>query len=184
MRVYGSVLLACWLTFILVWLFTSRKAKPSRRRTRFNPGTAMRVVLLVIAAFLARHFHLAAFRPASGAVAAAGCAVCAAGVAFAVWARLSLGENWGMPMTLRQNPELVTRGPYAFVRHPIYTGMTFAIVGTALVVPPYWTLAAIFVVYFVYSALREEKDMLAQFPEQYGAYKKRSKMFVPFLFLF
>jgi protein-S-isoprenylcysteine O-methyltransferase Ste14 len=86
-----------------------------------------------------------------------------------------------MPMTQHENPELVTSGPYRLVRHPIYTGMSSMLIGTALVYP----LAALpclgMVGYTVYSALREERDMEQRFPGSYAEYKKRSKMLVPFL---
>jgi protein-S-isoprenylcysteine O-methyltransferase Ste14 len=62
-----------------------------------------------------------------------GAVLFACGIALAVWARLHLGRNWGMPMTQRAEPELVTSGPYRFVRHPIYTGLQAAMLGTALV---------------------------------------------------
>lgn len=182
MRPALAFLLATWLVFWLVWLVTSRKAKPSRRHARWHPARALRIALVIAVLFLAKHVDRSLFRVTTGAVAALGCALCAAGIGFAIWARLSLGDNWGMPMTLREQPELVTRGPYAFVRHPIYTGMTFAMLGTALVVPPYWALVVACCVYFGFGARREEKDMLAQFPEQYAAYRRRTKMFFPFLF--
>lgn len=181
-RLYLALLAACWLVGVLVWLVTSRNAKPSRRRAAFHPARVIRVALLVAAMFLAKRVHPAFFGVTTGAVPALGCVVCATGIAFAIWARLSLGDNWGMPMTMREHPELVTRGPYTLVRHPIYTGMTLAMIGSALVVPPYWALVIAFCIYFAYGARREEKDMLAQFPEQYAAYRKRTQMFVPFVF--
>ncbi len=182
MRLYLTFIGACWLVGCAVWLVTARKAKASRPRSRWHPARVVRVAILVAALFIAKHVHPEFFRLTTGAVPALGCALCAAGVGFAIWARLSLGDNWGMPMTMREQPELVTRGPYTFVRHPIYTGMTLAMIGSALVVPPYWLLVLAFCVYFAYGARREEQDMLAQFPEQYAAYRQRTKMFVPFLF--
>jgi protein-S-isoprenylcysteine O-methyltransferase Ste14 len=112
-----------------------------------------------------------------------GAALTVLGVGFAVWARLTLGSNWGMPMTLRENPELVTGGPYAYVRHPIYTGLIFAVLGTALVLGGIWL--SIFVVssiYFALSAGREEKDMVERFPDAYPAYRARTKRLVPFVY--
>jgi protein-S-isoprenylcysteine O-methyltransferase Ste14 len=182
MRLYATLLLACWVVFWLFWAVTAQKTKPSRRRAGFLHPARLIFVVTVAALFLVKRVDPSLFRLTTGAVAAVGCALCAAGTAFAVWARLSIGENWGMPMTLREHPELVTRGPYAFVRHPIYTGVTVAMLGSALVVPPYWMLVLALGVYFAYVARREEKDMLAEFPEQYAAYRRRTKWFVPFLF--
>ncbi len=88
-----------------------------------------------------------------------------------------------MPQSVKENPELVTSGPYAYIRHPIYTGVLVAMIGTALVTSMLWLL--IFVVtggYFIYSALEEEKLMLKTFPDSYPAYKARSKMLIPFIF--
>lgn len=103
----------------------------------------------------------------------AGAAAAAAGVA--------LGRNWGMPMTVHENPELVTSGPYRYVRHPIYTGLIAMWIGTSLAYPLGALPSAFVIAYMVFSALREEHDMEKQFPEAYPAYKKRSKMLVPFL---
>ncbi len=112
----------------------------------------------------------------------AGVAVCALGIAIAIWARTYIGRNWGMPMSLRAGHELVTTGPYAYVRHPIYTGILLAFTGSTLVNWfPRILLLGIFLAYFVYAAKSEERSMLKQFPNEYPAYVTRTKMLVPFL---
>ena len=87
-----------------------------------------------------------------------------------------------MPMSLREGHELVTTGPYAYVRHPIYTGILLAFMGSTLVqwFPGILLLVAFFA-YFVYAAKVEERSMMRQFPNEYAAYIKRTKMLVPFL---
>jgi protein-S-isoprenylcysteine O-methyltransferase Ste14 len=85
-------------------------------------------------------------------------------------------------MTQRAEPELVTSGPYRFVRHPIYSGLLTAMLGTALVN----NLAGLFVVgvlagYFYYCGLIEERNLAATFPQAYPEYKSRTKMIIPFL---
>jgi protein-S-isoprenylcysteine O-methyltransferase Ste14 len=88
-----------------------------------------------------------------------------------------------MPMTQRQNPELVIAGPYAVIRHPIYTGILLAILGSVVGVTLFWILPLILCTfYFIYSAKREEKLMLELFPAQYPAYKARTKMLLPLIF--
>lgn len=114
-------------------------------------------------------------------IAAAGVALCIAGLLFSVWARVALGRNWGMPMTQHDDPELVTSGPYRFVRHPIYTGLDAMMIGTALVHPLAALPCALMVAYTAFSARREERDMEQRFPAAYPDYKRRSKMLVPFL---
>jgi protein-S-isoprenylcysteine O-methyltransferase Ste14 len=104
------------------------------------------------------------------------------GIGLAVLARAHLGRSWGMPMSNKENPELVTTGPYAFVRHPIYSGMLLAMLGSAIGQSVFWLLPLI--VYgpnFILSARREEHLLIEQFPERYRAYMKRTKMLLPFV---
>jgi protein-S-isoprenylcysteine O-methyltransferase Ste14 len=112
----------------------------------------------------------------------AGVTLCALGVALAIWARVYLGKNWGMPMSRKEHPELVTTGPYAYVRHPIYTGLLLAMFGSAIAETAFWLVPLVVVgAYFIYSARSEEKGMVEEFPERYPAYQKRTKILVPFL---
>lgn len=105
------------------------------------------------------------------------------GFALSIWARVYLGKNWGMPMATKEKPELVTTGPYKYVRHPIYTGMIIAMLGTTLTTTIFWLIPFIFLsAYFVYSSKVEEKTMIRQFPKEYPAYKKRTKALIPFLY--
>ena len=112
-----------------------------------------------------------------------GLAVFVLGLALAVWARIYLGRNWGMPMSEKVDLELVTRGPYRTVRHPIYSGIVLAKVGTAIAVSVYWLIAVVLLGgYFIYSAFMEERRMAQVFPDTFPAYKQSTKMLIPFLF--
>ena len=83
-------------------------------------------------------------------------------------------------MSRKEQPELVTSGPYSRIRHPIYTGLIVAMLGSAIAVSIVWALVLVVVgAYFVYSARREEAMMLQQFHEQYAAYMARTGMFLP-----
>jgi protein-S-isoprenylcysteine O-methyltransferase Ste14 len=104
------------------------------------------------------------------------------GIAFAIAARIYIGRNWGMPMSRKENPELVTGGPYAFVRDPIYTGVLTALLGSVIGYGLVWLpILLLSVPYFIYSARREEALMCEQFPAQYPAYMQRTKMLLPFV---
>jgi protein-S-isoprenylcysteine O-methyltransferase Ste14 len=116
-------------------------------------------------------------------VLAVGFIIFLSGLALALWARLYLGKNWGMPMTLKQEPELVTNGPYKYIRHPIYAGILLAAFGSALASSAYWLLFIVFAgSYFIYSARIEEKNMLKEFPKVYSSYKSSTKMLIPFIY--
>src|ERR1022692_4148397 len=105
------------------------------------------------------------------------------GLAFAIWARVHIGRNWGSPMSQKNEPELVTSGPYRMVRHPIYSGVLLAGVGTAVTLSWQWLIAvALAGVYFVYSATVEERYLTKQFPDTYPMYRRSTKMLVPFIF--
>jgi protein-S-isoprenylcysteine O-methyltransferase Ste14 len=94
---------------------------------------------------------------------------------------MTIGRNWGTPMTQKDEPELVTRGPYHLVRHPIYSGILLAGVGSALALSWLWlTVVALAAVYFLYSANVEERYLTERFPDDYPAYKQSTKMLLPF----
>ncbi len=106
----------------------------------------------------------------------AGCVLCAAGLLFTVFARFYLGRNWSGAVTIKENHELIQSGPYRFVRHPIYSGLFVAILGTFLALIP--TVAGLFAYAIMALTLRfklsaEEELMTRQFPEAYPAYKKK-----------
>ena len=88
-----------------------------------------------------------------------------------------------MPISIKDHSELVTSGPYAYVRHPIYLGILLAMLGSALVGGQGWLILSIAsAAYFLYSANAEERTMMRQFPTQYSLYRSQTKMLVPWLF--
>lgn len=118
----------------------------------------------------------------SPAVAVIGAVVFSCGIALAIWARVILGRNWGMPTTQRLQPELITAGPYAMIRHPIYSGILLAVIGTGLTINLLALMIAVIIgVYFVWAATVEERNLMAAFPDSYPAYRARTKMLVPFV---
>lgn len=189
MTIYTRIITALWLVFIAYWAISAMTAKRSvgRRAWSKEIGLRLSVIALVVIALHSpglRHVlrNVQAYEAGSTLMGLIGVVFCALGIGFAIVARVYLGRNWGMPMSRKENPELVTTGPYALVRHPIYTGMFFAILGSAMGASIFWALPLIlFGAYFIYSARREEKLMIEQFPEQYPAYMKRTKMLLPFV---
>ena len=87
-----------------------------------------------------------------------------------------------MPMSQKTDAELVTNGPYRFIRNPIYSGIILAMIGTTIAVSLYWLIAAVLAgAYFIYSATVEARDMAARFPDTYPEYKRSTKMLIPFI---
>jgi protein-S-isoprenylcysteine O-methyltransferase Ste14 len=168
-----------WLVFWIYWLASAASSKASVRggwRTRLT-GVSVVAVIVIAGAFgghgLAVH---------SVILAAVGAVLFVGGIALAVWARLHLGRNWGMPMTRRAEPELVTSGPYRFVRHPIYSGLLTAMLGTVLVNNLLGLIVvAVLTAYFYYCGTVEERNLASTFPAAYPQYRTRTKMLIPFL---
>jgi protein-S-isoprenylcysteine O-methyltransferase Ste14 len=172
-----------WVIFWIAWLVAAFTAKASRGRWGRLAGS--RIALAVVVVFLFRHDlggGGGGGRLDGPVLAGIGLALWAAGLALAIWARLYIGRNWGMPMSRRQDPELVTTGPYRFIRHPIYTGIILALIGTAVATTLFGLIAAAVIAgFFVYSATREEKFLAEEFPDTFPPYKARTKMLVPFI---
>jgi protein-S-isoprenylcysteine O-methyltransferase Ste14 len=111
-----------------------------------------------------------------------GVILAAAGIGFAIWARRHLGRNWSGTPRMKVGHGLVTSGPYRFVRHPIYTGMLVALFGSALTAGFVWFIIFIIVTGVFIRRIRiEEKYMMELFPDQYPAYRARTKALVPWV---
>jgi protein-S-isoprenylcysteine O-methyltransferase Ste14 len=171
-----------WLAFFVAWLIAAMIYGGGGRR-RVTAGSIGLRLLMLAAAYLSVRYG-DSIRPLggfTGGFATAGAIICVAGLLFGIWARVTLGRSWGMPMALHDNPELVTSGPYRLVRHPIYTALAAMLIGTSLVFPVAALPCAITIVYTVFAARREERDMEQRFPGAYSEYTHRSKFIVPFL---
>lgn len=113
----------------------------------------------------------------------AGAALTLLGIAFAAWARITLGRNWSGVVTIKQDHELILRGPYRLVRHPIYTGLLLGVLGTALVYGALRCFVGLLLcaIAFWLKLRIEEEFMMRQFGEQYANYCRRVRALVPFV---
>jgi protein-S-isoprenylcysteine O-methyltransferase Ste14 len=184
---FTFAILALWLVFYAYWLISALTTKRSIRTPQWRTGRLLRFLLIIVIFLLFRLQHrfqlfwrLQSFL--NPTVRGIGVILCFLGFAFAVWARMTLGRNWGEPMSLKEGHELVTNGPYSVVRHPIYAGILLATLGTTLAISLLWFIVFIlFCPYFVYSARTEEQLMMQQFPHAYPEYMKRTKALIPFV---
>lgn len=181
MHVVATIILIGWVAFWVYWL--ARAVGNKEGRSRWGQFAGFRIVIIIVALFLIR---AGAFKNDTITDDAwrqgIGLALFVAGLSFAIWARLYIGRNWGAPMSQKVDPELVRTGPYRLVRHPIYSGILLAFLGTAVAVSWYWLLALVASgAYFGYSAFMEERYMTSRFPDSYPDYRRSTKMFVPFV---
>jgi protein-S-isoprenylcysteine O-methyltransferase Ste14 len=178
---------ACtWGTLIVVWITGLFFSKPTARRASYSS----RLVLFapLIAFYLLVVFHvipldwlLLRFWPLTPAVQAAGLALTILGCGFAIWARVTLGSNWsGLPNVKREH-ELIVKGPYKLVRHPIYSGLLLALAGTAIAADrSAWVLSLVlFAASYAVKMRQEEQLMMQTFPQDYPAYRRRVKALIP-----
>ena len=187
MPIYSWLIFASWLTLVGCWaLSAGAMTRHTGRRWIWWREIALRLGFFAV---VVTGLRVAA---ASGAVpntfnastlpGVIGCVLCAVGIALAILARSVLSRSCHTPTADRSNAALVTTGPYAYVRHPIYGGMLLAIIGSAIGQSLFWLLPL--VVYgpqFIVSARREEILLLEQFPHSYRDYMKRTRMLLPFV---
>lgn len=183
---YGWLIPALWLTWLAIWAAASVGTKRTVRQESLASRLAYHLPLLAGAVLFAIP-HLgggwlaARLLPRSALTFWIGTAAVAVGLGFAVAARAYLGRNWSGTVTLKQEHELIRTGPYRLVRHPIYTGMLLAFVGTAVARGDACGLVALLlvIVSFLWKIGVEERFMVERFPQEYPAYKARTPALVP-----
>lgn len=186
--VYKYLVSALWSAWALYWWIASRDVKTTTRREGFmsrfaHIGPLMLAALLFASPHWPFGFLYAYFLTPTGLTFALGVGLLAAGLAFAIWARVALGRNWSGTVTLKQDHELVRRGPYRWVRHPIYTGLLCGLVGTAVVIGQWRGLVAVVIVCVaLWRKLRlEERWMGEMFGAAYARYREEVPALIPFL---
>jgi protein-S-isoprenylcysteine O-methyltransferase Ste14 len=181
MKAIDTVIEVGWVVFWAYWLVMAATAKAEHSRWTQSAGVWTGLLVVIVLMSRLRLFRGGA-ATADPWLLGTGLAIFVLGLALAVWARVYLGGNWGMPMSRRADHELVTTGPYRMIRHPIYSGIILAMVGTAIAVGPYWlNAAAILGAYFLVSAVIEERTMAKLFPAAYPPYKHATKMLIPYI---
>jgi protein-S-isoprenylcysteine O-methyltransferase Ste14 len=189
----NGVILLSWALFLLIWLGLSFFVKRDVRGGRSARVYQLRVLILAIVIIVirsSRRHHaganlfsnrLALFVPTPPLL-WIGAALTAIGISLAIWARLYIGRNWSPRPAKKEEHELVTGGPYAFVRHPIYTGIIVAALGTALTGTIFGAILFIAAAaLFVSRVGKEERIMLELFPGAYPSYQSRTKRLIPFV---
>ncbi|GEM_PF-378941 len=186
------VFAACWMIFLLYWVLTAGSVNAAQEKKAM--GGLWRVVVTVLVAVLFfESFKLpVAVYPLSLSLAAGsrafraiGTALTVAGLVVAVLGRRTLGANWSASdqAVIKKGHALITRGVYGHVRHPIYSGFIFMFLGNALFAGTVSALLLFLLVFMslLFSIKREEALLTEHFPEEYPAYKKRTKALIPFV---
>lgn len=186
----GGVIGTLWLLWALYWALAARSTKPVRQREPLGSRLAFVVPSLIAALLLiAGHHHRLAWLDARW-IGGGWIRFCVAltlvviGLAFSVWARVTLGGNWSGTVTVKVDHELVQSGAYRFIRHPIYTGLLVAVLGTGLAGGRLYGIVAFFLILMalIWKLHVEERWMRAEFGERYEAYRRASWALVPYVY--
>lgn len=175
-----------WYAFLVYWIISAVRLKQVKTEEAPN-DRLLHIGIMVFAVYLLFHTDFGfsvldnRFVPYARGIQYAGVALTWLGIAFAIWARYCIGENWSGRVTLKVDHQLIQSGPYALVRHPIYTGLLVANAGAALFIGKWRCIAAlvIFLAEMSRKALKEEKLMLTEFGDRYAEYRQHSGFLVP-----
>jgi protein-S-isoprenylcysteine O-methyltransferase Ste14 len=180
--VFGWLVYAGWGLLVLYLIVVGRNARPD---TEPDLGQSFGLMYALIAAFALPYvpiFNFVNYAPVSTPLSIVGLLVFAAGLAFFIAARQTLGRNWSQTVSAKQDQELVTSGPYRYVRHPMYAAGLLACIGAAIVVGGAFVFMLITLLpIFIWRIGAEDKLMTEQFPTRYASYMQRTKSLIPFV---
>ena len=184
---YRQLMLWLWLAWFVYWVVSALSVKSTRRRESLGSRLSHVVPLLTGVALILwprapwQWLSLRLLPPGPLQV-ALGLVLLALGLAFTVWARVYLGRNWSGMVTVKEGHELIRSGPYAYVRHPIYTGLLVALLGSAVGCGELRALIGLGIVAgaFIRKLRIEERFMRELFPQQYPRYCAEVPALIPF----
>lgn len=175
-----------WAVWLIVWLLMAFMSKSTKRRE--TPGQRLQHLIPAMFGFLlifregtGAPWLTRAIFPDNPMLMLVCVMVTIAGLLFAVWARLALGSNWSGTVTIKANHQLIRRGPYRFIRHPIYTGMLAALLATVItqrLVTGLLGFAVVTVALYL-KARREESFLSQEFGEAFVEHRQHTGMFLP-----
>ncbi len=175
-----------WIVFAVYWAIGALRTRATVRREPFLARYG--VMFIEVVGFTLLFSHDADigvlrrhFAPRTMTMEAIGLAFTWAGIGLAVWARYHLGQYWSGRITLKEGHELIRTGPYARLRHPIYTGLDLAAIGSALVINRWRCVFAVCIIMigFAIKAKREEALLAAQFGEAFKKHVRHTGFLLP-----
>jgi protein-S-isoprenylcysteine O-methyltransferase Ste14 len=182
------LILFIWAGFFAYWWISAlRNRTPFKRQSsRFGFLTTMAApagTILVAVVLFAPDLSTARVLPDILPLVVIGLLVLLLGIGFAIWARVHLGTNWSSRPAIHENHTITRTGPYAIVRHPIYTGLLTGIIGTAIATGALLAFVSLFVMFvlFLLKIRMEEQFLLAEFGEEYERYRGEVRALVPWV---
>jgi protein-S-isoprenylcysteine O-methyltransferase Ste14 len=175
-----------WEGLGIVWLAGLAFTKRTVRSQSVGPRLFyMALAILGFSLLASRWFEWGwmakRFLPEMDGLEMAGLTLTVFGCLFAIWARLTLGSNWSGRATVKEDHELIVKGPYSMARHPIYSGILLASLGTMLAIGEWRCVLGmvVIVIMLLVKMSQEERLMMETFPDAYPRYRRRVKALVP-----
>jgi len=175
-----------WSVFVAYWAISWLRVKRTKTAESLNSRLATILpMVLVFELLFSNALRVGPLRlrflPVEDWIVWSGIALTSLGVALAIWARYSIGQYWSARVTLKEGHRVIRSGPYAWVRHPIYTGMLLAAMGTALVIGEWRGVLAVVVMWAAHyrKALREEALLTRELGEEYVSYRRSTGFLFP-----
>jgi protein-S-isoprenylcysteine O-methyltransferase Ste14 len=188
MTITGTIIIVTWVILGLFWsvsaFFQKRVSKDVNHLERFMQIFYMVIPIILLIKYDFFNLLEIVIVRTTLFVNIISIFLCILGLGVALYARITLRGNWSAKVVLKKEHELVSDGPYRFVRHPIYTGLLLLYLGSALAVGRVAGLIGFLMLFCgLYIKLRlEEKLMIKHFHEKYKEYMKRTKMLIPYVF--
>ena len=181
-----SVDLIPWYALAIYWAISALRVKQTKVQEDLG-GRLLHISLMGLAfLFLFSHrldlgFLGQRFAPASDWLRTSGVVLTFVGAGIAIWARYSLGQYWSARVTLKVDHQLIRSGPYAWVRHPLYSGLLLAMAGSALVAGEWRAVVGVLLglIEFSRKAAKEEVLLASEFGDQYQEFRKRTGFLAP-----
>lgn len=181
-------IIATWVAFYVYWVINAWSVKATAERQSLATTLPNRLLALgggiLLFWYTPPHPLETRIIPRALAPWLAGFSLCLLGVALAIWSRKTLGRNWSSLVVLKQEHELVERGPYRLMRHPIYSAILLMCLGTAVAFGRLACWIGLPMLFWgFWLKLRQEERLLTRhFPADYPAYMRRVKALVPYVF--
>jgi protein-S-isoprenylcysteine O-methyltransferase Ste14 len=175
-----------WLVFVAYWAVGALKTRRTERTESF--GSRYGILFLEIVGFALVFMDETEFGalgrrifPRSYALGVTGVALTWAGIALALWARWHLGQYWSARITIKEDHKLIRTGPYARLRHPIYSGLDLAAIGSALAIDRWRCVVGVCLIILGYwiKARREEAMLTAQFGADFQEHCRHTGFLLP-----
>jgi protein-S-isoprenylcysteine O-methyltransferase Ste14 len=179
--VFISLCFGVFVVYMAVESFRVRQGEKRRFEIRFWIFAAGFVLVLVFRKWIAIHAGKMYWAQSTFTDALSDIAVLM-GLVVILWSRRTLGQSWSSEIVIQEHHDLIEIGPYARVRHPMYSGILLMLLGVAIYFGHYmWIVIFVCSLFGLYFKSRmEEKLLSGNFPG-YAEYEKRTKALIPFV---